>query len=231
MLTVIPVAHRLVVRVLAFCVLGTSAMAAEATLGGVPVTVPPPSGFCELDSSEPSDARLLSSLRELLRPTGNQLLAMSADCEQLSKWRAGGLLLDDIAQYQTPQNVTANFTSETLKEICAFTRQQGAKVTSEIMPDIQKRVEDVLHEVKLNEMKFIGVVDEDANACYVVFLQKLKTELGTEKTQVALYAVTILKGKVVFYYLFRPYADNNTATTMLAKHKDNVAALLAANKN
>jgi hypothetical protein len=230
MLTVIPAVRRLVLRV-AFCVVGTSAMAGEATIGSVSVTVPPPSGFCELDASQPSDANLLSSLRELLRPTGNHLLGMSADCEQLSKWRTGGSLLDDIAQYQSPQDTTTNHTPETLKQICAYTRQQGGKVTSEIMPDIQKRVEDVLEEVKLNEMKFIGVVDEDANACYVVFLQKLKTGLGTEKTQVALYAVTILKNKIVFYYLFRPYADNTTATAMLAKHKDNVAALLAANKD
>jgi hypothetical protein len=230
MLTVIPAVRRLVLRV-AFCVVGTSAMAGEATIGDASIVLPPPAGYCELSDNQASDTRMLSALRELLRPTGNQLLAMSADCEQLSKWRTGGLLLDDIAQYQTPKDTSATYTAETLKQICEFTRQQGEKVTSEIVPGIQKRVEDVLNEVKLNEMKFIGVVDEDANACYVVFLQKLKTELGTEKTQVALYAITLLKSKIVFYYLFRPYADSNTATTMLASHKENVAALLAANKN
>jgi hypothetical protein len=231
MLTIIVTTRRWLVSVLAFCLTGASAMAGEASIGGVSVTLPAPSGFCELADGQPSDTRMLNALRELLRPTGNQLLAMSADCAQLDKWRTGGVLLDDIAQYQVPKDVTATFTAETLKQVCAFTRDQGQKVTADITPDLQKRVEDVLNEVKLNEMKFLGVVDEDATACYVVFLQKIKTELGTEKTQVALYAVTVLKSKIIFYYLFKPYADNTTATTMLTTHKANVAALLKANGN
>jgi hypothetical protein len=38
-----------------------------------------------------------------------------------------------------------------------------------------------------------------------------------------------VQGKLVFYYLYSPYRSAQTMTALLAKHKLNIAALLAAN--
>src|SRR5262245_50093381 len=47
----------------------------------------------------------------------------------------------------------------------------------------------------------------------------MQTEIGTEKTQMAVFATTVIKGKIIYYYLFSPFAGADTVTKMLAKHK------------
>lgn len=39
----------------------SSAMAAQATIGGVSFSLPPPAGFCELSDANASDHRLLTA--------------------------------------------------------------------------------------------------------------------------------------------------------------------------
>ena len=59
--------------------------------------------------------------------------------------------------------------------------------------------------------------------------RKFLTDAGTDKTQVTVGAATIVKGKLVYYYLYAPYVNADTVTAMLTRHQSNVAALLAAN--
>jgi hypothetical protein len=67
----------------------------------IELTMPP--GFCELDKGNRVDPRALTAIRNLVSGGGNQLLAIAADCSQLTDWRAGKRpLLDDFLQYQTP---------------------------------------------------------------------------------------------------------------------------------
>ena len=75
---------------------GSSVLAAEVTLEGVTFNLPPPAGFCELEDQNPSDKRVLATLTDVLAKSGNRLLSMSADCQQLADWRATKRpLLDD----------------------------------------------------------------------------------------------------------------------------------------
>jgi hypothetical protein len=210
-----------------------TALAADATIGDVSLKLPPPSGYCEMSAKDPSDARMLTAVKGMLGSGGNQLLGISVVCKQLTDWRKGSRkLLDDMSQYQTPDGAaTANYAPDMVAKVCAATREQGEKTVSGLLPDANKRLEEVMKDVKMNEMRFLGVLDEDATACYTLVLQKITTEIGTEKTQLVLNAITIVKAKPVFYYLFSVYQNEKTATAMLAKHKINVGALLAANKN
>ena len=64
-----------------------------------------------------------------------------------------------------------------------------------------------------------------------MILQKFKAETGTDKTQITVFATTILKGKIVYSYLFAPFAGGETVTQLLAKQKAVVAMLQAANAN
>jgi hypothetical protein len=211
-------------------------VAKEVKVGETSVNLPPPAGFCELDEQKSADARLLKSIGDLARGGGNELFAMDADCEQLSDWRTGKRrLLDDFAQYQTSASMIDKLqpaaAEDAIKPVCATLRAQGEKLLSGALPDIRSKIEATALKIKLNESGFIGVLAEDSTACYAALLQKLLTQFGTEKTQVALFATTVVKRKMIFYYLFSPYVSVDTVTAMVALHKKNVAALLAANGN
>jgi hypothetical protein len=206
------------------------ALALETTIGSASIVLPAPQGFCEFSASNASENRVLTTTGELAEKSGNRLLAMSAECNQLSGWHTGQKLLDDYANYQTPIATLQSGPRESIKETCAVLRAQGEKILANQLPDIKARVEKSAAGVKLNETKFIGVLAEDPAACYGGMIQKLHTALDTEKTQVIVFAVTIVKNKNVFAYRFAPYANPESVGATLAKLKADVAALYAKNK-
>ncbi len=205
-------------------------MAGETVIGDASISLPVPSGFCELSEGNASEKRALSTLGDLLAKAGNKLLGMSAECGQLAGWHGGGRLLDDYAQYQTPIATLNSAPSETVAQSCAALRAQGDKILANQLPDIKTRVEKTLDGVKMGETAFLGVLAEDPGACYAGLIQKIHTQLNTDKTQVTVFAMTIVRNKSVFTYRFGVYADANSVPDMLAKLKADIAALHAANR-
>ena len=223
--------RRLTVAAFLVTAAASSAFAAQANIGGVPINLPAPSGFCDLSASNASDKRMLDTLGPLLEKSGNKLLAMSADCRQLSEWHTGKRqLLDDYGQYQTQIAGMDKPPSETVAQTCTTLRNEGNKILANQLPDIKKRVESTLSKIKLNETSFLGVLAEDPDACYAGLIQKIHTEAGTDKTQVTVFAVSIVKNKSVFTYRFGLYRGPQSVDAMLRKIKIDVAALIAANK-
>jgi hypothetical protein len=222
---------RLAVAALLVTAATASALAAQANIGGASIALPPPRGFCELSASEPSDKRMITTLTDLLEKSGNKLLGMSADCQQLRDWRSNKRqLLDDYAQYQTAIGSMDKPPSETVAQTCSTLRQEGNKILENQLPDIKTRVESTLTKIKIGETSFLGVLAEDANACYAGLVQKIRTEANTDKTQITVFAVSIIKNKSVFSYRFAVYQNAQTADVVLGKIKADVAALLSANK-
>ncbi len=212
---------------------GGSGVAKDAQIGSATVTLPSPQGYCELSEQQPADARVIHVIGDLVAGTNNELLAVSADCGQLEAWRAGKLLtLDDYVQYQTPV-ASMDSTSpraESVKEICAAARTEGEKSVAEVAPDLNARVDAAIKGAKVNEMGFLGVLAEDADACYFGIKMKARTEGGgVEESQLMVSAATVVKGKIVFYNLYTLYHDAGTVTATLARHRRNIPALLAAN--
>jgi len=210
-------------------------LAKEASVGQTSITLTTPSGQCELDPNQPGDAARLQSTESALAGVGNRLLAFYADCKQLGDWRAGKRRqFEDFAQYQmTVATIDAPAPAapeEALKELCSHLRQEGERTMSGLASDIKTRVEQIVRGVTINQMRFLGVVAEEPGACYAAMVQRLKGEGGKDMTIVAVYATMFIKGKVVHYYLYSPYRSAQTVTGLLARHKANVAALLAANK-
>jgi TIR domain len=198
-----------------------------ASIDGVSINLPTPATFCDLTAGVPADQRMLTTIGSLLEKSGNKLLGMSADCEQLLDWRdSKRSLLDDYAQYQT--QITQ--TSESAQETCATLRTQGDQILANQVPDIKTRVETTLDKIKINQVLFIGVLGEDARACYAGMLQKLRTEVGTDKTQAIVFAITRVKSRTLFAYRFAVYQRWNTFDDALAGLKGDVAALFAANQ-
>jgi hypothetical protein len=216
--------------------LALPALTKDARIGTSTINLTLPSGYCELVESQPGDARMLSTLKDMLTAAGNQLLSISADCQQLSEWRTGKRsLLDDTAQYQTLISLinadAPKSPDEAVKQTCASMREEGEKMLTEMLPDVRSRAERMITGLKVNEMRFLGIVAEEPNACYAAMLQKFRTQVGTDKTQITVFVTTYVKGKIVYYYLFSPYVNANTITTMLAKHKSNLTAFQGANRN
>ena len=222
---------RLTFAALVFAATASSALAAEANIGGVSITLPPPGGFCELGESNESDKRMLTTLGPLLEKSGNKLLAMSADCRQLTEWHTGKRqLLDDYGQYQTQIAGMDKPPAETVAQTCTTLRNEGNKILANQLPDIKKRVEATMSKIKLNETSFIGVLGEDNDACYAGLIQKIHTEANTDKTQVTAFAISIVKNKSLFVYRFSVYRGPQSVDATLRKIKVDVAALIAANK-
>jgi hypothetical protein len=208
--------------------------AKEAMIGGVPINLPPPPGYCELDAVKASDAQMLTTVGNLLGASGNRLVLASAECKQLKDWRAGKrTLIDNMAQYQTLvslENAELPAAPEAaIKELCDQMRAQADQLMDDVADNLKRRAEEAMQDVKFDATEFLGVVAQEPFACYAALLQKLKTEGGADRAQVTVFATTVIKNKIVYAYLFAPYVSGDTVTAMLALQKANVDRLQKAN--
>lgn len=206
-----------------------TAAANDITIGSTPISLTAPSGHCELNDTQESDANLLKPFQSM--PTDNRLLAAYADCLQLNNVQSGkALRLDDFAMYFTPHSaLNTKFPPDAIKQVCARMREKGEQTLANLMRDKVSRIEEAVKGLKINETRFLGVLAEEPTTCYTATLQKFAFE-GGQKTQFNLSAAMVVTAKFIHYHTFTPYRDDNTVTEMLAKHKTNVAAFLAANK-
>jgi hypothetical protein len=170
-----------------------------------------PEGHCELDPSEPADARIMSSIRGAIAGS-NELVASFADCDELKGWRAGiKPTLDNFGQYMTllqtlNQNIDMArpaFISEVCQQMRAVSPAENEVLTSKA----GSRVEAIMEGVKVNEQKMLGVVGEDANGCYAALFQKMLAEVGGEKEIAGVFTTTLVKGKIIYLNLYAPFGD------------------------
>jgi hypothetical protein len=210
-----------------------SCVAKDVRIGSATITLPPPEGYCELNASHVVDARTIKVIGDLIAGTQAELLAISTDCSKIDAWRSGRQrMLGDNAQYQTPgatkESVFAR--AEAVRESCASYRAEGDRELAKIGPDLTSRLDAAIQGAKFNQPQFLGVLAEDADACYFGMLMKARTADGAEVVQAIVSATTTVKGKVIVYNLYSYYQDAATVTTMLARHRqNNIPALLAAN--
>lgn len=175
---------------------------------------------------------MLTVVGGLVTKAGNTLLSMTADCGQLTAWRAHKRpLLDDYTQYQaaTATMESSAPPSESIAQTCATLRASGEKFVADSESTTKANVEKVLTKVKINETAFVGVLAEEPTACYAGMIQKMHTEADTDKTQLIVFAITIVKNKSIFLYRFAAYANSDSVTETLGRMKADVAALYKAN--
>ena len=194
------------------------------------LNLPVPKGFCELSNSDPSEKRMLTILGKNAELNGNTILTISADCKQLAAWDAAKRkLLDDLANYQVSSKLIDK-PPEPIHSTCEVLRSQGDQLTKEQTAEKQKNLATLSKELAINSEKFAGVLDEDANACYAAFLQKIHTEIGTDRVTMTILVITAVKQQTVFFYRQGLYADSDPSDKLLAHAKETVAALYAANR-
>jgi hypothetical protein len=227
---------RLTTALLLSCLVSLAATAADVKIGEVSLHLPPPPGYCEMDAVLASDAHLIARMHSTLTNTGNRLLAMSADCTELKDWRNGKRSdLAHVAEYQTvlrfENQALPDTAQNVLKGYCNGMRMLGERSMPGISADARDRVEQALKLVKSNEMIFLGVVAEEPLVCYGATVQKVKLLSDDENPQVAIFAATILKAKVVLSYLFAPYVDRETVIQVLTRQRAHLTQLQRANRS
>ena len=206
--------------------------AAEVKLGTTSIVLTTPTGFCALIDGHPVDAPAVAGARKAVLP--GHLLAQFADCGQLTGWRAGTrAVLDDVFHYATrPTMMQADgrASEAEIKGFCAYVRAEGAKMFRGLAADLKARVEAATNGVKVNESRLIGVVAEEPVACYWAIVQKILTDTGAPKTNIAVSAIMLVKAKLVTGVMTSLYANAGSLDAPLAKQRRTVAELMAANR-
>jgi hypothetical protein len=124
----------------------------------------------------------------------------------------------------------SNATRDMIAEVCRELRSQGEKMLDDLKEDLTQRTERALEGLQVNELRSLGVVGEDANACYSAALRNLQAESAQQKLQDMVFAITVLKGKLLFLYVYALHADERTIPALLDRVRTTVAALKEANE-
>lgn len=212
---------------------GSGPRTQTATIGGRDVVLVLDPDQCLLDRNHPSDSRIYELVEKGLAGQ-NELLLAAADCEQIGPWRNGTKpTLDDFTQVQVALTLrNRDLTGrevETVNEICSTLRKQGEAAVTGPMNAVRERFNKVSEAVKINQVQFVGVVREDPEACYASLLQRVRTEHGTDKLILCVYAHVVLRGRLVYLYRYTEgdsFASMVRSTDMLRK---SVQAHLDAN--
>jgi len=169
-----------------------------------------PKNYCAMEENHPSDKRLIDAVKLSVKGA-NEVLMQFADCQELKDWRSGKQkFLNNFGSYQTSlrfkkMNMKGR-EAATVKEICNVFKKQSQALVDKIKPDIDNRIENAFENVKMNEMKLLGVSHEDSTVCITATFQRLQTEKKTSKDQMNISAVNVLNGLLMFTYLYTPYA-------------------------
>src|SRR5262245_36643810 len=172
--------------VLILAAITSGAWAADVSIGGVPIKLPPPARFCDLTASQPADNRALTVFGAANEKEAGRLFGISADCQQLADWRAGKRPLpDDRVHFVTSiANMTEVVASPKafIRTMCALLRAKGNALGSAAVPDVKSKIEGAVANVKVNSQEFVGVMAEDDTACYAARIMKMRTPTDGDKT-------------------------------------------------
>lgn len=206
----------------------------SVSIGGRQITLVVDQDQCEMDRNNVSDARVYELVERGLEGN-NQLLMAAADCGQLKEWRMGSRpTLDDFTQAQVGlANRNLELTGRetaTVKQICSQLRQQGDAIVAGPVAQTRERFNRATEDVKLNETTFIGVVNEDDQACYASLVQKVRTDQGRDKIILCVFANVVVRGRLIFLYRYTEGESFASVVRLTDLLKVAVAAHLDANK-
>lgn len=191
-----------------------------------------PKGYCALDASHAVDASVIRYWQQS-RPAGQQLVKAAVECAQLDAWRRPPLLLVDFTQYQ----VVYRWDYEGMRYdqrialpalACQITRQQTAQPVGEPQAALEKRLAATLSTLKVGESKLLGVIEEEAAACYLVVVAQAQTSTGKPASVLHLRATVAIKGRVLEFYQIAHTAGGKE---LAALHRSADALKRAVNAN
>ena len=99
-----------------------------------------------------------------------------------------------------------------------------------IQAESNKAIQKVWKDLKLNETRLLGTFHQDGTSCVAGMFQRLQTEDQSTKDQVSIFSVGIIKGRMIFTYLFAPNEETNVVGKLIDQIKKIHNANLNANK-
>jgi hypothetical protein len=202
----------------------------EAKVGATSIKLVLPPDACQIEKSQPADARYLAAVAAAIAGQ-NRVLTAYANCGQLADWRAGTKpLLDDHGQYQVSLKLEeTDYPAAAVAEVCRQLRQHGDQLIEDSKADQTKRMEQAVKGLKVNEIRSLGVLDEDENGCYSGILQDLHSNIGIDKMQAGVYAISVVKGRMIYMYLYRLYDGPDSIKALTGVVKSTMRDLASVN--
>lgn len=202
-------------------------------VGGSEIKLPVKAGDCALERSHPVDRRALELVENLIRQS-NQLHLSATGCADLAEWRAGRLAnLKTYTQVQSPLALhRQSFSGQEKAAIsasCNAIRRQGGALVSSVTQDIRQRLQEARQQALIQNMSLLGALDEDEFGCYTGLVIKGQTEQGQPKTQLCIFATTVLNGKLVYLYQYSDRLDESEIERVLSERKAIAKAYVEAN--
>ncbi len=203
-------------------------------VGGMNIRLALPANYCFMDPSNPNDKLIIDGTKKSVAGQ-NEVLNVFVDCKELIAWRTGKQkYLNHFGNYQTPEKTkTTSYLGQEaaiVKGICDYFAKQGKKFTETIREESNKAIAKAWKDIKLNETRMLGTFHQDGTSCVAGMFQRLQTDDKSIKDQVSIFSVSVLKGRMIFTYLFAPNEETNVVGNLIGKIKTNHADNLNRNK-
>ena len=191
-------------------------------IGDRKVALVVPEGHCVLDRSQTADKALLAFVEGLIAGQ-NQLHLLTTNCAELSDWRTGKRpTLGEYTQVQSRIQLNGrDFAGQerpVIKALCDEAKKNGASHLNTAEAEVVKRLAAAQDKAKLENVALLGVLDEDEHGCYLGMVLKIQVD-GPGKTQLCVFATTILNGKLAYLYRYAETIDSATVARLLAAQK------------
>ena len=182
-----------------------------STLGNAVIRLPAPSGFADPSEDSPNLARLARTLT----PPSNIPMALflsRADIRQIS---SSQLKMDRYMMVQgygktQYQNITA-LDFKKFKQVLTTQQESLSKKAVERankhFKNVQGNLEKITRsrvDIKIGEMVPLGIFHEDKYSIGMAMFTKIKSR-GKEETKIITATTALIKGKLVFLYVYRRY--------------------------
>lgn len=207
--------------------------APSVTIGGAQVILPVKAGDCALERSHPTDKRVIEGVEGLIAGH-NQLHLSVTGCADRTAWRDGKLAnLKDYMQVQSGRVLQGqNFAGQEKAAIaanCNGIRQQGSAILNSVSDTIKQKLVQAQKQAMIQNMSLLGALDEDDSGCYIGMVIKGQTEQGQQKSQLCIFAITVLNGKLVYLYHYSDKLDETEVERLLVERKATAKAYVEAN--
>jgi hypothetical protein len=218
---------------LASVALGQDAM---VTVGAESLDLPPPVGFCLMEETQPADGRILGMLR-FSQKDQNALLLGFADCRELLGWRSGQVAdLDNYGYVLTPFSVANSDLSGRFDDVLDEIRTAmpiGDATDSEMDPINEAVSQYLTGPARVESFSFLGMLEENKRAFHAAAVTTATSESGDSETSVAVFTGLLVRGKLIYSYLWAPIGSRpeQTLATLLDQQKGLAAAWTRLNND
>ena len=150
------------------------------------------------------------------------------DCAQVEANTRDQQRIRDFGNLGSPRDYLGRTVHEPgtlLDKIAAALQSQD---TGAAMSSMRDRLNQAELGIEVGKIRPLGLVGRDENAVYGGFLTSAK--MATEKfRQLGILGITVVKGRLLFSYVYADYENEDTLTALLARAQARVAQLRSDN--